>query len=222
MLRQSIVVSVLGFAALFGVSVRAQDAAPAVRIGIVMPKAQLGQSSTAQDVAGPVRQLIMSYMAGPVLELVPLEARIPAQIEAEARAQHCTHVLYTDVEQKKAGRGLGGLLSKMGPAAAMLPGVGGLGGAGGAMIAGAASQVIAQAAMQAAQQEAMDSIMQAQAGTVKAKDEISLHYQFIAVGGGKPTLDDTLKTKAKEDGEDLLSPLVEQLATIAVTAALSQ
>lgn len=223
MLRQSIVLSVLSVSALFGMSAAAQDAAPTVRIGIVLPKAQLGQGNAGQqDVAIPVRQLIMSYMAGPVLELVPLEARIPAQIEAEARAQSCTHVLYTSVEQKKGGRGLGGIMNKMGPAAAMLPGVGALGGATGAIMAGAATQAITMAAAQSMQQQAMDSLMQAQAGSVKAKDEVSLQYQFVTIGGAKPVLEDTLSAKAKGDGEDLLSPLVEQLATIAVTAALQQ
>ena len=222
MIRQSIVLSVLSLGALFGVSATAQEAASAVRIGIVLPKAQLGQGNAGQDVAIPVRQLIMSYMAGPVLELVPLEARIPAQIEAEARAQNCTHVLYTNVEQKKAGRGAGGFLSKMGPAAAMLPGVGALGGAASSVVAGAASQAIMTAATQSMQQEAMDSLTQAQAGSVKARDEVSLRYQFVTIGGAKPVLEDTLTAKAKEDGEDLLSPLVEQLATVAVTAALQQ
>ena len=220
MIRQSIVISVLSVGMLLGAAAGAQEAAPAVRIGIVLPKAQLGHGTAGQDVAAPVRQLIMSYMAGPVLELVPLEARIPAQIEAEARAQSCTHVLYTNVEQKKAGKGAGGFLSKMGPAAAMLPGVGALGGAASSIAAGAASQAIMTAATQAAQQQAMDTLTQAQAGTVKAKDEVTLHYQFVTVGGGKPVLEATLTAKAKQDGEDLLSPLVEQLATTAVTAAM--
>jgi hypothetical protein len=223
MLRSSVLSSlarstVLCLAALLGTAAVAQNAAPQVRIGVVMPKAQLGQGNT--DVAAPTRQLIMSYMAGPVLELVPLEARIPAQIEAEARALNCTHVLYTSVEQKKGGKGLGGMLGKMGPAAAMLPGVGALGSASGAMAAGIASQAIMQAATQSMQQQAMDSLMQTQAGSVKAKDEISLQYQLVTIGGAKPVLEDTLTAKAKQDGQDLLSPLVEQLATVAVTAAL--
>ena len=198
----------------------AAPAAGKVRIGIVLPKAQLGQGSSGQDVANPVRQLIMSYMAGPVLELVALEARIPAQIDAEARGLNVTHVLYTSVEQKKGKGGAGGFLSKMGPAAAMLPGVGALGGAASSVAAGVATQAIMTAATAGMQQQAMDSLMQVQSGSVKAKDEITLTYQFVTMGGAKPTLEDALSGKAKQDGEDLLSPLVEQLATIAVTAAL--
>ena len=217
MLRQFIVLSVLGLTALFGVGALAQEpAAPTVRIGIVPPKAQLGQGNAGQDVANPVRQLITSYMAGPVLTLVPLEARIPAQISAEARAQNCTHILYTVVEQKKGGRGMGGFMSKMAPVAGALPGVGALGGAAGSVAAGVATEVITQAA----QQDAMESLTQAQAGSVKARDEISLQYQLVTVSGAKPVLEDTLTAKATADGEDLLSKLVEQLATIAVTAAI--
>lgn len=191
-----------------------------VRIGVVLPKAQLGQGNAGQDVANPVRQLIMSYMAGPVLELVALEARIPAQIDAEARALNVTHLLYTSVEQKKGRGGPGGFLSKMGPAAAMLPGVGALGGAASGVAAGVATQAIMTTAVAGMQQQAMDSLMQVQAGSVKAKDEIMLTYQFVTMSGAKPPLEDSLKAKAEQDGQDLLSPLVEQLATVAVTAAL--
>jgi hypothetical protein len=217
MIRTLIVLAGLACTALLGPSAAAQSAAPTVRIGIVLPKAQLGQGNAGQDVATPVRQLIMSYMAGPVLELVQLEARIPAQIEAEVRALNCTHALYTTVEQK-SGRGrAGGLLGKLGPVAGMLPGVGAF---SGAAAAGVASQAITMVAAQAAQQGAMDGLMQAQSGSVKAKDEITLQYQLVTIGGAKPPLEGSLTAKAKQDGEDLLSPLVEQLATAAVTAAL--
>lgn len=223
MARKQYLLSLIGLAALSGAPAVAQETtatAPTVRIGIVLPKAQLGQGNNGQDVAAPVRQLIVNYMTGPTLELVQLAALIPAQVDAEARAQNCTHVLYTSIEQKKAGKGMGGLLKALGPAASMLPGLGAFGSAGGAMVAGVATQVVAQAAMQSAQEDAIASLTQAQAGSVKAKDEISLTYQFVTISGEKPPLEATLKAKAKEDGEDLLRPLVEQLATTAVTAAL--
>ena len=148
----------------------------------------------------------MSYMAGPVLELVALEARIPAQIDAEARGLNVTHVLYTSVEQKKGRGGAGGLLSKMGPAAAMLPGVGALGGAASSVAAGVATQAIMTAATAGMQQQAMDSLMQVQSGSVKAKDEVTLTYQFVTMGGAKPPLEDTLSGKAKQDGRGPSEP----------------
>ena len=197
----------------------APAAAPGtIRVGIVTPKAQLGQGNTGQDVAAPVQQLIMSYMAGPVLELVPLQARVPAQIQAEAQAVGCTHVLYTTVEQKKAKKGLGGLLGAVAPAATLLTGMGAGGDMSAAMMANTASVVMSQAAAQQAQEQALNTLTQAQAGSVKAKDEISLKYQLQTVSGAKPMLEETLTAKAEANGQDLLSPLVEQLATNAVTA----
>ena len=117
MARPCGLLSALSVAAFLAVDVGAQSPAPTARVGIVLPKAQLGQGNTGQDVAEPVRQLIMSYMAGPVLELVPIEARIPAQIDAEAQAKNCTHLLYTSVEQKKAGKGMGKMFGKLAPVA---------------------------------------------------------------------------------------------------------
>ena len=202
-----------------GTAAPAPAAVPAtIKIGIVTPKAQLGQGNTGQDVAAPVQQLIMSYMAGPVLEIVPLQARVPAQIQAEAQAAGCTHVLYTTVEQKKAKKGIGGLLGAVAPAASLLTGMSAGGDMASAMMVGTASQVMSQAAMQQAQEQALSSLTQAQAGAVKAKDEISLKYQLHTVSGAKPPLEETLTAKAEADGQDLLSPLVEQLATTTVTA----
>ena len=103
----------------------------------------------------------------------------------------------------------------------MLPGLGAMGGASSAMIAGVATQAISAAAIQSAQEDAIASLTQAQAGSVKARDEISLTYQFVAVAGGKPVLEETLKAKAKENGEDLLRPLVEQVAEKTVSVALA-
>lgn len=223
--RQSVLARFLCLAALGGAPVLAQEALPVaaapIRIGIVLPEAQLGQGNSGQDVAEPVRQLLISYMAGPRLELIPLQARIPAQVDAEARALNCTHVLYTTVAQKKAGKGMGGMLGALGPAASMLPGLGAMGGSSSAMLAGAATQAISTAAMQSAQQDAMESLSQMQAGSVKARDEVTLSYQFVTMGGGKPSMEETLKARASENGEDLLRPLVLQVATKTVTAALA-
>jgi hypothetical protein len=47
------------------------------------------------DVAEPVRQALMSYLKGPKLEVIALEARIPQQIAAEAGEKGCTFVQYT-------------------------------------------------------------------------------------------------------------------------------
>src|SRR5262245_20991336 len=93
-------------------------------VGVALPRAQLGQPNGANaDVAEPVRQVLMSYLKGPVIEVVTLDARIPVQIAAEAKEKGCAFVLYTDVSQASKGGGLK-MLKKLAPVAGMLPVVG--------------------------------------------------------------------------------------------------
>jgi hypothetical protein len=75
--------------------------------------------------------------------------------------------------------------------------------------------------MQSAQDDAIASLTRAQSGAVKARDEITMSYQFVTVGGAKPPLEESLKAKAESDGQNLLGPLAEQVATKAVSAALA-
>jgi hypothetical protein len=209
MIRQSIVRTVFGFTALFSLSVSAQltisppNPAVKARIGIVLPKAQLAGESS-ETAAEAVRELIASYLAGPVLEIVPLEARISAQVDAEANGRNCTHVLYTSLEQEK--RNAKGIFSKVAKTAGVLPSLPKLGG-----LSGSTTAI-----------QAIDNLLRDQAGSVKAKDEFTLQYRLLNVGGETPPLEDTLSAKAKEDGEDLLSQLAEQLATITLTSTVGQ
>ena len=221
MTRRELYISIIGLVALCGAPALAQDSRQSgarIRIGVVLPEAQLGQGNSAQDVGETVRQLVVSYMTGPLLEVVPLQAKIPAQVDAEARQQNCTHVLYTSVKQKKAGKGM---LRMLGSAATLVPGLGAMGGAKDAMIASMATQAISAAATRSAQESAIESLAQAQAGTVKARDEIALSFEFVALAGDHPPMQDTLKAVASQNGEDLLRPLVSQVAEKTVNAALS-
>src|SRR5687767_12639181 len=100
---------------LFATHAPASDAAASApgarsRICLVLPKAQLGQGSSGEDVGEPVRQTLISYLSGPTADLVPLSARIQIQIEAEAQQSSCEYVLYTSVVQKKGGGGFGKFL----------------------------------------------------------------------------------------------------------------
>ena len=60
----------------------------------------------------------------------------------------------------------------------------------------------------------------APAVAVKAKDEITLDFRLVpAAGGPTPKAADTLKAKAKHDGEDVLTPLVERAAAAVLSGA---
>jgi outer membrane lipoprotein SlyB len=58
------------------------------------------------------------------------------------------------------------------------------------------------------------------ASTIKAKDELSLEYKLDSVEASKTVLSNTAKAKAKSDGEDVVTPIVETTSrTIVSTVA---
>jgi hypothetical protein len=190
---------------------------------IALPKAQLGQGNNSPtDVSEPVRTTLGSYMAGPTVTLIRLDARIPVQIKAEAEQKGCNYVLQSSVSQKKAGSA-GGFLKKLAPLATMMPMMGAMGGnmgsvsAMGAMAAQSMATGVAQAAAQSAQQEALAAMTGAQQSNVKRGDTITLEYTLTKLGEASEAQPETLKGKATQDGEDLLGPMLEQVATAVIT-----
>jgi hypothetical protein len=190
-------------------------AAPAT-ICIALPQAQLGQGNNSPtDVSEPVRTALGTFMAGPAVQLVRLEARIPVQIDAEATQKGCGYVLRSSLTQKKGG---GSLLKKMAPLAGALPMLGGVSGnMGSVMAAQAVSSAASAAAAQSMQEDAMAAMTGAQQSNVKSGDTIIVEYAVTATGNATPLQQGKLQQKAKQDGEDLISPLLEQVATAVVT-----
>jgi hypothetical protein len=192
-------------------------AAAKSRICLVLPRAQLGQGSSGEDVGEPVRQTMIAYLNGPATELISLNARIPIQIDEEAQQASCEYVLYTSVAQTEGG-GFGKFLKKAAPLASvagmLVPGVGGMTGNYGAIMAGqAVAQAASVAAAQSAQEEAMDAINGASEKNIRKGDQVTLEYQLMKMGLAEPLATKSASAKAKQKGEDLLSPLIEQTAT---------
>jgi hypothetical protein len=198
----------------------AAPAAEKVIVGVALPRAQLGQGNGGSaDVAEPVRQALISYLKGPVIDVIALESRIPLQINAEAQEKGCMFVLYTDVTQKPKGGKLG-MLKKLAPVAAALPMAGMGGGLGTQMAVNAAAQGVMQAQMQSAQEDAMANAMAAISGAqksnVKAGDSLTFEFRLVRPGEQEPVKADKLVGKAKNNGDDVLSPLIEGVATVVV------
>ncbi len=190
---------------------------PKTKICLVLPKAQLGQGTSGEDVAEPVRATLTAYLGGPATELIPLTARVPIQIDAEAQVMSCDYVLYSSVTQKKGG-GFGKMLAAAAPIATMAGGMGGMGGNYGAMMAGqAVAQAATSAAAQSAQQDAMEALGGAAKSNIKKGDQITLEYKLVKPGVAEPIAAQSAVAKAKESGEDLVSPLIEQAATQVLT-----
>ena len=191
-------------------------------VGVALPRAQLGQPNGASaDVAEPVRQALMSYLKGPVIEVISLEARIPMQIAAEAKEKGCAFVLYTDVSQSAKSGGLK-MLKKLAPMAGMLPmlGGGGMGNMGAQMAASAVTQTVVQSQIADAQEDAMANAMAAingaQKSNVKAGDSLTLQYKLVRAGQEQPFKEATIVGKAKAAGDDVLSPMIESVAVAVV------
>jgi hypothetical protein len=171
-------------------------------IAIVLPSVQ-GVDGSATEVAAGIRELFASYLTGPSLRAVLLEARLATQAVEEARQKDCGHVLVTTLTRKRGGTSLGKALGQAaGTAAWYVPG----GGAGSAIARGAA----------VAGAQAVSTM----AGSTRAKDEMRLDYKFSPLDRAAAATPQTLKAKATSDGEDIVTPLVEKAsAAIAATVA---
>ena len=191
-------------------------AAGKIRIGIAPAQAQLGQGNSAQaDYGTPIRNAIILIMNGPAVEITGLDARLPIQVQAEAQQKQCDYILMSNVMVKHAGGGFGSFMKKAGPMSSMIPMAGMAGGMGGAMASQAAS-VAMQTAAQAAQQNAMNQLSGFN-GQIKSKDDVTVEYQLYPTGQPTVKLQNSLNAKAKLNGEDVMTPLIQQAANTILT-----
>lgn len=168
----------------------AEESTPqSVRIGLVKPKVQMGSGDTAQASAA-VRGMLSEYLSGPTMQVTLLEARLPDQLEEEARRAGCDYILSTEVVHRRGGAGaavLGKALGNFG----YVP----------------AKDAITSIVLSGAVRTAADV-----ATSVKAKDEMQLEFRLQQPGATTPPLTKTVKGRARSDGEDILTPLVENAA----------
>ena len=184
----------------------AQDSAGVRRICLAPASVEASASSDAAISA--VQEALTSYLAGPTLQTHPLKARLTSQAKQEAQQAGCPYLLLITLKhEKKRGSGL---LGRMAAEAAQQ----------GAWEAGVASgstagRIAGQAAYGAAGQAAYNY-----ASNFHAKDELTLAYRLESPDG-KVLAENKEKGKAKADGEDLLSPLVQKAAE-AVAGAVAR
>lgn len=174
-----------------------------VRFGLVLPRAQL--PGDAARAAEGVRNSFASFLKGPNFEVVAIEARLPDQALAEAQQKNCDYVLFSDLTVKKGKSG--GLFGR----------------AMGSAIGSAAAAAVPHGNTTGdyvAHSIAVNAIYTAAdvAGSIKAKDEVSLEYKLLKPDG-TAVISNTLKAKADADGQDVISPLIERAAAATVGAA---
>ena len=157
-----------------------------------------------------------STWRGRGIQLVRLDARIPIQIEAEAAGKNCSYILQTSVVQTKKAASI---FKKLAPLAGALPMLGGTGGNMGSMMA---TQVASSAITAGAQQDYAAAMSGAQQSNVKAGDTVKVEYTLAKVGAAEALKPVELQAKAKQDGEDVIGPMLEQVATAVLTIALAK
>jgi hypothetical protein len=176
-------------------------------IAVALPSAE-GITEDATSFSNSLRDLLMSYLTGPSLRAVALNARLTSQAVEEARQQGCDHVLLTSVkrERNEGSRWTKALQKAAGPAALYsIP--------YGSSAAGAAARGAAVGGAYAVSDMAQ---------TAKAKDEVTLEYRIGSPGSVLEAQPQKHSAKAKTDGEDLLTPLVEKAAESVAATVLSQ
>ena len=175
-----------------------------------------GQGTNAGgDYSTPIRNAEIALMSGPAVEIAGLDSHISMQLQAEAQQKQCDFILFSSVEVKHSSGGGFGKFAKFGSMAASMTPMGAMAhGMGGAV----AAQGAAMAASQIAQQHAMNQLAGFN-GQIKSKDDVTVHYQLIATGQSAPVVQNSLKGKAKSDGEDVLTPLLQQTASEVLGAA---
>lgn len=183
-------------------------AAPAaVCIAIVLPSAK-GAAGDATEFATSLRDLFVSYLTGPSLKTIALESRLATQAVEEARQKDCGNVLVTSIERKRNdGSGWGRALGRAAGTAAWY----------GVPYGGTAATAAARGAAVAGAHA-----ISTMAESTKAKDEVTLEYRIGTLEAALRATPRTEKAKAKSDGEDLLTPLVEKAAEAIAAAALKK
>jgi hypothetical protein len=171
-----------------------------IRIGLVMPKVQISAGDPSQA-AEALRSSFASYLKGPSVEVITLSARLASQAAEEARQSECDYVLYASMSVKKGGGGsmFGRAIGNIaGSTAGHLPG-------GGSATTGAARSAAIGGVYTTA----------AIVSSIKAKDEVTLEYKLEPTGAGQRVANSS-KAKASQDGEDVVSGLIEKAAAVVV------
>jgi hypothetical protein len=178
-----------------------------IRLGLASVKAvSAGDGMSAADLAAAVQNTLAEYLKSPSVELVQLEAKLPSQIDAEARQKECDFVVYANVSHKKGGGGgFGGMFGKV-----IAPAVGQVGiGHTGSTAGNVAGQVATGAIVSAGSVSA----------NVKQKDELTLGVKVQSPGSATPSASRDFKSKAKSAGEDIITPVIEQAAQMILDSA---
>jgi hypothetical protein len=174
---------------------------------ICLAPASIEAAPSGVDPMAAVRDAFTSFLTGPTLAVQPLNARLQSQVREEAKLAGCRFLLFPAVKHERKSGG-GGIFGKV-ASGAVQQGAWAVTGSTGSTV----GRVVAGAAAGAASSAVYDY-----ASSSRIKDELTLSYRLES-GAGAVLVAKSEKRKAKSDGEDLLTPLVERAAEAIADAA---
>jgi hypothetical protein len=136
---------------------------------------------------------------------LPLEAKLSSAIEAEVKEKKIDYLISAVVSHKKGGGGFG-MFGKLAPVLGQVAPMAGMGGSVAGQIAGSVATTAIYTAATMSQ-------------NVKAKDSIELNVSMQKTGDKSVVLTKQFKGKAKSNGEDIITPMIEQSAQAILDAA---
>jgi len=179
--------------------VSAQDATKASAVAerrICIAPASVESARNAAEAMIAIRDAFTNLLAGPGIKPVTLGAKLQSLVRDEAKQTSCSYLLMPAFKHVRTTGG-SGVLGKAALDAIQ---------SGAYQVGGAATGTAARAAEGAANQAVWSY-----ASTTKTKDEMTLGVRLES-SSGQVLLDEKNNRKAQSDGEDLLSPLVQQSA----------
>jgi len=162
-----------------------------VRVGVIVKTTAAGEGIAAADLSAAVQNSLGQYLKGTKVEIVPIEAKLAQAQVAEAQEKQCNYILLATAAHKKGGGGGFGGFGKMLSSVAPMMG-------GGSIVGQIATSAIITAT--------------SMSGNMKSKDELSLDLKLQSTADNSVPLTKQLKVKAKADGEDIISSIIEQAA----------
>ena len=173
-------------------------------IAIMAPTVE-GVPGSAVDAGKGVSDLIASYLQGPSMKTVVLEAKLSSLAAGEAKQKGCESLLVTSVRRKSSSHGfMKALAHGAGSASWGIP-------YGGTSAASTVARTGSTAGLQT---------LSSMADSTKAKDELSLEYRLQSPDGKVQLGPKIVHRAAKADGEDLLTPVVAEMAQAIVSQKL--
>jgi hypothetical protein len=169
-----------------------------VRLGLAGVKVgSVGDGITAADLSAAIQNSLGDYLKGTKVEVVPIDAKLASAQAEEAKQKECDYIIVASATHKKGGGGGFGF-GKMLAQTVGQTGIGHTGSTAGNIAGQVATTAIVSAG--------------SVSGNVKSKDELTLDLKLQSAVDNSSALSKQFKAKAKSDGDDIISVIVEQAA----------